>query len=248
MRASRTTTKPNGGIMEQVTEPTFSPIMHEEPSVIASFEKGWKLLWGNFGIILLVWIVSTLISVSVSLVSGFLPDSGSTGTAIFWGIVLFIFNFFIAYPVQIGVIYFMIKIARGDNAELKDIFEAFNHYGSALLMMILLGLIIGIGFLLLIIPGIILGLRLYYTPFILIDQKLGAVDAIKASWEMTRGHGGQVFLMFLLGIPIMIGGMIALIIGIIPASLWMSLAFAVFYTQLNPRAPVPVEEYPPITA
>jgi len=114
--------------------------------------------------------------------------------------------------------------------------------------MILLGLILIAGFILLIIPGIILGIRLYYTPFVLIEQKLGAIDAIKASWEMTRGHGGQVFLLFLLAIPITIGGFIALLIGVIPASLWIALAFAYFYTQLNPRAPMPVEEYPPITA
>jgi len=234
--------------MEQVTEPTFSPVMHEEPSVIASYEKGWKLLWGNLGIVLLVWLVSTLIGGGIGSIFSYLQDSASVSSIIFWNLASAIYFFFVAYPIQIGVIYFTIRIARGENAELKDIFDAFNHYGSVLLMMILLGLIISVGFILLIIPGIILGLRLYYTPFILIEQRLGAIDAIKASWEMTRGHGGQMFLMFLLGIPIMIGGLIALIIGVIPASLWMSLAFAVFYTQLNPRAPVPVDEYPPITA
>ena len=178
---------------------------------------------------------------------GFLQEGGSIGSSVFWNIASFVFYFFIAYPVQIGVLYFTVRIARGDNAELKDIFEVFNHYGSALLMMILLGLIIGVGFLLLIIPGIILGIRLYYTPFVLMEQRLGAVDALKASWEMTRGHGGQIFLMYLLAIPIAIGGMIAMIIGIIPASLWIMLAFAVFYTQINPRAHVPADEYPPIT-
>lgn len=237
--------------MEQYTESTISPVFREEPSIIASYEKGWKLLWGNLGIVLLVWVVSTLISGGVSIVFGYLQGSGSISESIIsiiWSVGSFIFYFFIAYPIQIGVIYFMIKIARGDNAELKDIFEVFNHYGSVLAMMILLGLILLAGFILLIIPGIILGLRLYYTPFVMMEQRLGAIDAIKASWKMTRGHGGQVFLLFLLGIPIAIGGLIALVIGIIPASLWISLAFAVFYTQLNPRVPVPVDEYAPIIA
>ena len=43
------------------------------------------------------------------------------------------------------------------------------------------------------------------------DKKLDAVDAVKTSWDMTTGHSGTLFLMFLLAIPIFFLGFIVII-------------------------------------
>lgn len=64
------------------------------------------------------------------------------------------------------------------------------------------------------------------------------VDAVKKSWEMTTGHTVTIFLIGLLAIPIVILGILLLVIGLIPAGMWIEGAFASIYftvdKQLNP--------------
>jgi hypothetical protein len=53
---------------------------------------------------------------------------------------------------------------------------------------ILTGILVFIGFLLLIVPGMILLARLSLTPFVIYDERLGAIAAMKRSWSLTKGH------------------------------------------------------------
>ncbi len=60
-------------------------------------------------------------------------------------------------------------------------------------LMILKYLAIGIGLLLFIVPGIIIMLGLYFAEYLLIDKEMGVQDALRASWEMTRGFRTGIF-------------------------------------------------------
>jgi hypothetical protein len=53
------------------------------------------------------------------------------------------------------------------------------------------------GFLLLIVPGVILMLRLPIFANLVIGQGLGPVEAMKASWKATRGSSGAIFVVML---------------------------------------------------
>jgi hypothetical protein len=62
------------------------------------------------------------------------------------------------------------------------------------------------------------------------DQKLSPVEAVKKSWKITRGHAWTIFGMGLLAIPIIIGGVLLLLVGVIFAAMWILTAFAgLFY-------------------
>jgi len=50
---------------------------------------------------------------------------------------------------------------------------------------------------------------------------------------LTRGHTKKVILMSLLAIPIVIAGLICLIVGIIPAIMWIQAAFASLYHAVS---------------
>lgn len=58
---------------------------------------------------------------------------------------------------------------------------------------ILIGLGVLLGMMLLIVPGVILAVRWAIASPLLVGSGAGAVDGIKASWEMTRGHGVKIF-------------------------------------------------------
>ena len=82
------------------------------------------------------------------------------------------------------------------------------------------------------IPCLVVGMRLALTPFLICDEELGAIDAIKASWMRTSGHMGTLFGICLLGVPVLLLGLACLIVGVIPAAVWIELAFASFYVSV----------------
>jgi Membrane domain of glycerophosphoryl diester phosphodiesterase len=64
----------------------------------------------------------------------------------------------------------------------------FARLGSILLVSILVALIVGVGFILLIIPGIIFAVKLIVAiPALVVENRRGT-DAISRSWSLTTGH------------------------------------------------------------
>lgn len=58
---------------------------------------------------------------------------------------------------------------------------------------LLIALATTVGYLALIIPGIIAALRLFWADEFVVAHSLGPVEALKKSWELTRGALGEVF-------------------------------------------------------
>jgi len=114
-------------------------------------------------------------------------------------------------------------------------FFAFQQIGQIILANILMGLIIGAGIIMLIVPGIIFACKLAFVPFLVIDKKLDATEAIRQSWNMTKGFSGTIFLMGLVSFLIALAGIICLIVGIFPAAIWIELAFAGIYWVVSEK-------------
>lgn len=72
-----------------------------------------------------------------------------------------------------------------------------------------------VGFCLLVIPGIYWSIRLYMFPWVLVDKDVGPFEAMRQSWEMTRGSCWNFFLLALLLGAVNILGMIALLFGLL---------------------------------
>ena len=65
------------------------------------------------------------------------------------------------------------------------------------------------------------------------DEGLDPVEAVEASWRMTRGHVLKILGLGLMSIPIVIGGLILLIVGIFPALMWIKASSAALYVSIN---------------
>jgi len=144
-----------------------------------------------------------------------------------------VYNILVGRPVDYGVSFAHLKAARGEKVEVKDIFAAFDNYWNAVLAGLLVAVIVGIRFVLLIIPGVIFGCKLAFTPYLVVDRKMEVIEAVKESWRMTEGHALTIFLIGLLAIPISIAGLICLGVGIIPAAMWIRLAAASLYYSVS---------------
>jgi hypothetical protein len=98
-------------------------------------------------------------------------------------VVLWYFSIAVA---SVIAIYFLVE-AMLRQAALMD------HFGSRRILpyvgqAIVMGFGIVVGFVLLIIPGLILLARWSLAPALLIGKGMGAIDAMQRSWELTRGH------------------------------------------------------------
>lgn len=114
---------------------------------------------------------------------------------------------------------------------------------------LLASIVIGIGMMLLVIPGLVAAFFLMFTFVLVIVERLGAVDAMKKSYELVRANLNVtvVFAVFVLGISValavvnMVFGMIP-VLGQIASMVLMSIFggyFSVvvvrFYTELTQK-------------
>jgi uncharacterized membrane protein len=101
---------------------------------------------------------------------------------------------------------------------------------------VLLAIIVFVGFLLLIVPGVIAAVGLGFSPFLVVDRANGPIEALKESWRITKGHKWQLFLLGLVIIGINILALLALVVGLlvsIPVS-WLAVTHA--YRTLQAHA------------
>jgi uncharacterized membrane protein len=213
-------------------------------SVGSAYANGWRqLFWEYFLGLFLILIISFIIAIPTWM-NEWAQGSAAAGIL---GFLAFVYGILVNWPVQFGVAFAFLKAARGDKLETKDMFEAFKNYWNAVLASLLVFIIIIIGLILLIIPGIFFACKLAFTPYLVVDRKMAVMEALEESWRMTGGHAWKVFLIGLLAIPICIAGLLCFIVGIIISIMWVSLAFASLYHAVSSLEKASVQEGVPTT-
>ena len=218
--------------MNQESERIEQKALALVPGVGSSYGNAWRQLWRKYFIeVLLITIVAGLISLPGSVIGNAADGLGSFGVLL--GLMALAYLILLTNPIEYGASYAYLKAARDDDLKIKDMFQVFQNYWHAVLANILVGFIIGLGVLMLIVPGIIFACRLAFTPYLVVDRKMDVIPAVKQSWRMTRGHANKVFLIGLLSIPIALAGLICLFVGIIISIMWIEMAFASLYHAVS---------------
>lgn len=220
-----------------------------EPTVGTSYGNGWKQMWTHVLELLLIFIITLFISIptwgwySHSIVEKIECPWGFLLLlfGITYGLFTFIYSILLLNPIKYGVSFAYLRAARGDRLEVKDMFDVFKNYWNAVLANLLVGVIIVIGIVFLIVPGIIFACKLAFVPYLVVDRRMDVIEAVKESWRMTDGHAWTVFLIALLGIPICILGLLLFGVGIIFALIWIGLAFASLYYAVSNQEKSPAK-------
>ena len=129
-------------------------------------------------------------------------------------------------PLIFGMYILCIKAAQGKKIKITDIFEGFNYFFRSWGLVILTFLIIALGFILLIIPGLYLIVILQYIIVVSLIENKGITASIKRSFQI--GNENLTF-SIILAILLMIIGMIGSItrIGFIITTPFTTLATVV---------------------
>ncbi len=186
-----------------------------ELSVGAAISYGWAKFKDNavpwIAVVLLSAVVSWFVSFAFS---GFTFTYDYNGGAAVLSLVGSIVSFIVS-------VLFKAALTRGSLDELDgrkpDIAAFFNlkNLSAVFIIAIIVGIATMIGFILLIIPGlIVMFLTWYALPFAL-DHNQDAITAIKSSYELTSKHFGSLFLLALACVGLNIVGAILCLVGLL---------------------------------
>ncbi len=98
---------------------------------------------------------------------------------------------------------------------------------------IVFALAVAVAGMLCVIPGLFLAVRWYFAPLIVVTENVSFSEAFSRSWDLTKGHFWELFLLGLTAIGISIVGLCACCVGIVFAQIIVNFMFIIAYYELK---------------
>lgn len=135
------------------------------------------------------WFFATALAVLL-IISGALPAlwEAMLGRQEFVKGVMNIASTILQMIISLGLTRAALNIFDKDKPDVNNFLPSLELLLKYILASLLYGLAVAIGTILLIVPGIILGVRLHFFGLLMVDKKMDAVAALKESYRLTEGH------------------------------------------------------------
>ncbi len=211
--------------------PSTTDVSFPAPGVGSALGRGWEELKANF----LVFFLAALVVVVMQSLFNSPDGNGDDGVEVsaLVGLVKFAY-WLLLYPViSYGADLIFLKGVRGGEVQIKSIINGFDNYINVVLASLLVIGLIGIGVIVFIIPGIYVACRLAFTSYLVMEDGLDPIQAVEASWRITRGHAWKIFALSIVSVLLFIVGLCLLIVGMFPAIMWSKAAFATLYLSIT---------------
>ena len=191
-----------------------------------------EILKGKYKNVMLPFLLATLlisVTQSVDLYTYGYEDHGLSYVITIGSIALFIQG-----PISIGLATYSLSIVNEKEYSYTQIVLGFKYFSKALFLYLMLGISFLIGFILLIIPGVIVALMFSQIFYIMAeDPQTGVIDAFKKSASLMKNKKLQLF-----GLGMRYFGLY--ILGIFTLGIWwlwltpqMYVSLAIFYKELK---------------
>ena len=189
---------------------------------LASLEGKWsKGIIASLIVLLIIGVVNQVITIpmgnNVTL---------SMGTSSIWALL--------CLPLEWGAAVYFLNLIRNEDLAYERLFDGYKDFVRIFLAGFLVTLCVAVGFILLIVPGIILNLMFSQTCFILKDDpQISASDAMKKSAEVMKGHKLELFWLELSFIGWIILSVLTLGFGFLFLLPYMESTLAHYYEDLK---------------
>lgn len=197
------------------------------PSLEGSLKFGWQKMKQYILPLLLVVLVIAIANAPVDRLKEITKEQTANKAilqllgAAYWLLLLPVFE----YSADL----LFIHAIRNQKLDFKNLLAGFRNYLDVVLAHLLTSALIGIAFVALIIPGIIVACRLAFVSYLVMDKGLDPIAAVETSWKMTKGHSWKIFGLAMSSILIFFLGLVCFIVGIFPALIWIKASFASLY-------------------
>ncbi len=193
-------------------------------------------LKGRLFVALLPILVMFGIGVILGTIQFLIRQFGGVGLVMIWGLVSIAISLFMI-PLQVGYSTYYLKMANGEKPEINDMFWSYKKTACMVEQIkayVLTGIIIFVGFLLFIIPGIIWALKYSQLGFAFAENpELRYDEAMSRSADLMKNRKGEYFV---LGLSFILWGILAaLTFGLLYIYLapYMILTFATYYIDIS---------------
>lgn len=126
----------------------------------------------------------------------------------------------------------MLDMYDTNASSLRRLFSCFHMVPQAFIAGIMLMIIVAVGLVLLIVPGIYWLIRFRFFPYFIIDKNAGIIESLKQSWHATNGQEWHIFSLMIVsttfyGITLSAGMMGVLVMPI------MAMAYTFAYRKMG---------------
>ncbi|WP_110883566.1 hypothetical protein [Mycolicibacterium wolinskyi] len=154
--------------------------------------------------------------------------TGGIVVSIIGGLVMLV----VMAVIQSAYIGGMLDIANGAPVTIGSFFKPRN-VGNVIIASVVSGIIVGIGILLCVIPGIIAMIMLMFTTVAVLDRNVSGIEGITTSFNIAKANFGPVALTWLVTIAIAIVGVLACLVGLLVAYPLISLITVYAFRKLT---------------
>lgn len=188
-------------------------------------KRGWLLTKEHIGffipyllVFFVVWVIGNVVSVRAE--GGF-------------SILVWLLFFLIDCWLAVGFIKACLRAAAGEKPSFGDLVPLLKHAFPLIVVAILYQLLVTLGMILLIIPGVYWAIKYYFALWAVVDNGMGIKEAFSESAKITDGIkwdlGGLYFLLMIIALL----GMLALGVGLLVAMPVGGIALALVYTRFK---------------
>ena len=197
-----------------------APPPGSSPDVGAALSYGWNKFGQNAGPLILAFIIPAVGSFVLNFF-GSLIIRGFVGQALFT-----IIGIVVQAMLGIAIYRVALQIVNGQRADIGAAFT-YDRWGEWILFSVVYGLMIGVGLIFCLIPGLILLYFFALAPFFFLDQNMDLGSALTASKDAVsaRGVGFPVLLCIIVGVL----GAIACFVGVLITAPLAYVAVAYLY-------------------
>lgn len=211
-------------------------------SIEAAIKIGWRKTIDN------LWLVASAAFTifAIAMVPSIIFDYVAGGSAWLVGLYNIIFIPVSAF-LSLGFIKIALQLVRNQSARYEDLFSVRDwRIVSYIVAELIMAVLVAIGMLLLIVPGVIAAVALWLYNFIILDTNADPIDALKGSFRMTKGSWLSLLLFLILLAVINMVGALFFGIGLLVTVPLTAIASGHVYEQLrqgseasamNPRSP-----------
>ena len=186
---------------------------------------GWEKTKKHSAVLFQILLTLFALEVMYALVSNVLEHSAIGFLAI---VALVIAEF----VVGVGLVLVTLRIAQGKHVEYKNVIPSLDILWRSALANLLMGLIIVVGFILLIVPGIYFILRFSMVRFLVIEGA-GVRESLRKSSALTMGIKWRLLGFLLVLCLVNLLGFLALMVGLLVTIPVTMIAYAHVYQKLH---------------
>ena len=188
---------------------------------------GWEMTKAHLPFFVVVLIITLLVNIAPN----YLVQNLRQQVPILSGLLSLVF-WVLSMLVSLGSIKIALKILDKKNPQIADLFNGYEKLLNFIIASIIYAIIVGLGLIVFIVPGIILGIMFHFYSYFIVDKNMGPFEALRRSREITKGVKWDLFLLGLvLGLVNLLGAL-ALLIGLFITIPLTMLAYAYVYRKL----------------